>query len=346
MPESYESSYIKVANNRMLESVESFYFRDIHERVFLGTASDRYAGWIGQIYSPHLYEGKITRRTKRLKGAKLVEEVLPVESIREYFEHFKILELDFTFYSLLLDDEGKSTRVFRTLIEYQKNMNGKGQLILKVPQIVFARKLMRKGYFIDNERYLDTETFVEKFYEPAVALLGNCVRGFVFEQEYQRKTERVSLEQLAGELDRFFGNIPDDDRYHVELRTGDFLCEPIFRVLEKHGVGQVLSHWTWLPRLKIQYQASGEKFLNSGKNCVIRLMTPSGMKYEDAFVKAYPFNRLLKDMLDPQMIDDTVDIMRRCIRKGVDVNVIINNRAGGNAPELARMIAKKFINLS
>jgi hypothetical protein len=30
---------------------ETFHFRNLHPQVFIGTASDRYAGWIGQIYS-------------------------------------------------------------------------------------------------------------------------------------------------------------------------------------------------------------------------------------------------------------------------------------------------------
>jgi len=31
--------------------IERFIFRNLHDNLFTGTASDRYAGWLGQIYS-------------------------------------------------------------------------------------------------------------------------------------------------------------------------------------------------------------------------------------------------------------------------------------------------------
>ncbi len=333
---------MKPVSNK-LQSIERFFFRDIHEKVFLGTASDRYAGWLGQIYSPELYKGKITRRTKRVGDTKLVEEILPIESVREYFRHFSVLELDFTFYGLLLDDSGKPTRIFYTLQEYKNNIENDAQLIIKVPQVIFARKLMRNKEFAENKEYLSTDSFIRKFYEPATEILANSLKGFIFEQEYQRKSDRVATEELAGELDRFFDDIPEDNRYHVEFRTAEYLAAPLFRVLKKYGVGQVLSHWTWLPGLRVQLKAAGNRFYNSGNNCVVRLMTPRGVRYEEAYIRAHPFNKLVENMINPEMIDDTVDVMKKALSSGLDVNVIINNRAGGNAPMIAQIIAKKFI---
>lgn len=40
-----------------------FLFRDLPQNILIGTASDRYAGWIGQIYTPGRYEKGITRRS-------------------------------------------------------------------------------------------------------------------------------------------------------------------------------------------------------------------------------------------------------------------------------------------
>ena len=48
-------------------------------------------------------------------------------------------------------------------------------------------------------------------------------------------------------------------------------------------------------------------------------------------------------MIAPEMVLETVDIIKGAIEKGVLVNLIINNRAGGNAPLIAREIAKKFL---
>jgi hypothetical protein len=87
--------------------IKAFMFRGLHHRVSLGTASDRYAGWIGQIYTKERYEAHIGRRTNTVGGKSFVEEVLPIESVQEYFEHFSVLEIDFTFYSPLIGKDGK-----------------------------------------------------------------------------------------------------------------------------------------------------------------------------------------------------------------------------------------------
>jgi hypothetical protein len=75
---------------------------------------------------------------------------------------------------------------------------------------------------------------------------------------------------------------------------------------------------------------------------VIRLLTPLKMRYEDSYLQAYPFDRLVEEMLQPEMILETVDFMLQGVNHGVTVNIIINNRAGGNAPLIAEMVAKKF----
>jgi hypothetical protein len=149
--------------------------------------------------------------------------------------------------------------------------------------------------------------------------------------------------QIAYDLDNFFSEIPKDTRYHFELRTDLYLRDQVFEVLAKHGVGQVLSHWTWLPPLRKQLAKADGRFFNAGNACVIRLMTPLNMRYEDAYAKAYPFDRLVEGLLQPEMVLETVNIIKDATEKGVLVNLIINNRAGGNAPLIAQVVAEKLI---
>jgi hypothetical protein len=40
---------------------------------------------------------------------------------------------------------------------------------------------------------------------------------------------------------------------------------------------------------------------------------------------------------------DTVEILKTATERGVLPNLIINNRAGGNAPLIAQVIAEKFL---
>ena len=326
-------------------NIEDFQFRGLHPDVFVGTASDRYAGWLGQIYSEKSYANQITRRKKTFGGASFVEKVLPVESVEEYFQHFRVLELDFTFYRLLLEEGGEPTQNYHVLRKYRQYLHKGDSLILKVPQVICAQKLYRRGQFIENEGYLNSEIFSRQFYEPAVDLLGPLLTGLVFEQEYQRKRERTSPIELATALDTFFEKIPRDTRYHLELRTEPYLTSPVFNVLEKHGVGQVLSHWTWLPPLQKQFAKSDHRFFNSGRECVVRLMTPRGARYEEAFAKAHPFDALVNEMLSPQMVKETAELMWTAIDRDVRINIIVNNRAGGNAPMVGQKIAQRFLEI-
>src|SRR5512136_2946035 len=96
-------------------SDKAFLFRQLPQNILIGTASDRYAGWIGQIYSPGKYETGITRRSHKVGDKAFTEEVLPVESVAEYFEHFPLLEIDYTFYRPLLEQDGKPAQNFHVL---------------------------------------------------------------------------------------------------------------------------------------------------------------------------------------------------------------------------------------
>ncbi len=325
--------------------LEVFRFQGLHSGIRMGTASDRYAGWIGQIYSKDRYERRITRRSHSVGGKSFVEALLPVDSVGEYFQHFPVLELDFTFYRPLLEADDGPSQNLHALRSYHEHMGEEDRVILKVPQAICARKVRRGGGYADNETYLHAETFTRQFYEPAVGLLGRHLSGFIFEQEYHRKSERLPVEQVARDLHSFFHEVPRDNRYHLELRTEAYLSLPVLEVLERHGVGQVLSHWTWLPPLRRQLDQSGGRFFNRGGECVVRLMTPLGMRYEEAYARAHPFNQMVEGMLQPQMVEETARLMEQGIRQGVVMNVIINNRAGGNAPLIARQVAQRFLDL-
>jgi len=147
---------------------------------------------------------------------------------------------------------------------------------------------------------------------------------------------------LAQDLDEFFNKIPKDARYHIELRTEGYLADPVFEMLKKHGTGLVFSHWTWLPPLRKQFAKVKTEFFNSGKQVVIRLVTPLRMSYEESYAKAFPFDKMIPGMLDPEMIEDTVAIVKEAKMEKVRVNLIINNRAGGNAPLIAQKILDRL----
>ena len=64
------------------------------------------------------------------------------------------------------------------------------------------------------------------------------------------------------------------------------------------------------------------------------------MSYEESYAKAFPFDKMVPGMLDPEMIEDTAEIVNEATKDKVQAKLIINNRAGGNAP----LIAQKIVN--
>lgn len=324
-------------------NLENFQFHGLHPKISIGTASDRYVGWIGQIYSKERYKGRISTRSHNVGGQAFKEQVLPVESVKEYFEHFSVLEFDFTFYGLLRDKDLKPTRAYRVVDSYRKYLSAGGRVIIKVPQVISAQRLWRGGKYSENFEFLNKEIFTDQFYKPVNDLLGDLITAFIFEQEYQLKNQRRPPTEYAEMLDRFFSEIPEDNRYHMETRTEPYLIKPYFNVLKTHGIGQVLSNWTWLPPVKKQFEKSGRTFLSAGKHSVIRLMTPLNVRYEEAYAKAFPFNKLVEGLFKKSMVDGTVQMISEAIDQGVHVNVVVNNRAGGNAPLIAQKISQEFL---
>jgi hypothetical protein len=109
--------------------VKGFLFRELSQNTMIGTDSDPYAGWIGQIYTKGWYENGITRRSHKVGDQTFTEETLPVESVSEYFEHFPIPEIDYSFYRLLLESKGSPSSNYHFLRSCRQQMK-KGDLVL------------------------------------------------------------------------------------------------------------------------------------------------------------------------------------------------------------------------
>jgi hypothetical protein len=55
--------------------------------------------------------------------------------------------------------------------------------------------------------------------------------------------------------------------------------------------------------LRKQLAKAGGDLFNASGPCIIRLMTHLGMRYEDAYIQANPFDKLVEGMLQPEMIE-------------------------------------------
>jgi uncharacterized protein YecE (DUF72 family) len=329
--------------------IEAFDFRSLHAGLRFGTASDRYAGWIGQIY-PEAYSSRLSSRPRKLDGKTFTERTLPIESVADYFDHFSVLELDYTFYRPLLDPDGAPSPNYFVLQQYADKAPDSARFLLKAPQQYAARTLRRGGAsptYTPNPDYLDAAGFLARFLEPAAQVLGNRLLGVVFEQEYQRVAESPPPEDHIADLDSFFSKLPSAYPVHLELRSAHLLTEPYFAWLETRGLGFVFSHWTWLPPLREQWRLCGGRFTSRDNEAVVRLLTPIGMPYARAYAQAYPFDRPLPAIASSDagraMILDTAALAFQAFGSNRILNIIANNRAWGHAPALAQTIAHRIV---
>jgi uncharacterized protein YecE (DUF72 family) len=337
--------------NRSLEdrraALDRFEFRGVHPHVHFGTASDRYAGWIGQIYPEDEYGDQISSRKRTLQGQSFEERQVPIASVRTYFEHFEVLELDFTFYRPLLEDDGEPSSNYHVLSNYLDHAPDDAAFLLKAPQQFFARTLRRGGEFVDNPDYLDAEGYLETFHEPAVELVGDRLEGLIFQQEYQRVAESPEPAANVKQLDGFFSRLPDDTQVHVELRSDHLLKGGYFDWLDERGLGHVFSHWTWLPAIREQWARCGERFTAANDQAVARLLTPRDTKYAEAYATAHPFDAPVPELSETEqahdMVLDATALTYRAQAEGALLNIVANNRAWGNAPDLARTIGHRIL---
>ncbi len=334
--------------NDRRDRADRFVFRDLHPHARFGTASDRYAGWIGQIYTD---EYSVSSRRRKLGGRTFEERTVPVESVAEYFEHFEILELDFTFYRPLIDADGKPTTNYGVLQRYADFAPDNASFLLKAPQAFFARRFRRqiegKRTYVDNPDFLNAPACAGSFIHPALEILGDRIVGIIFEQEYQRVSDSPDPLENVAELDRFFGDLPHLVQPHIEIRSPHLLQPAYFDWLQDRGIGFVFSHWTWLPPIRKQWALSGERFTAADRQIVVRLLTPLDVPYAEAYARTHPFDAVVDEVANsPQaqrMVLDTTALAFRAEAEDAELNVITNNRAWGNAPELSRAIARRIL---
>lgn len=332
------------------QHAERYDFRSIHPHLRVGTASDRYAGWIGQVYPEH-YADQVSSRKRKLKGETYEERTLPVASVRDYFNHFGTLEIDFTFHRPLLDDEEEPTNNFFVLSTYADHAPSDASFFLKAPQPYFARTLRRSRggevKYVDNPTFLDAEAYVRQFHKPALDILGDRLSGVLFEQEYQRVAESPEPEENVAALDAFFSALPTDVQAHLELRSEHLLTDVYFDWLADRGLGHVFSHWTWLPFIRTQWKMCGQRFTAGDGSVVARLLTPRNMRYADAYASAYPFDKPTPELAETEqardMVLDATALVFQAEQKNALLNLFVNNRAWGNAPDLARTITQRVL---
>ena len=143
--------------------------------------------------------------------------------------------------------------------------------------------------------------------------------------EFQR--HGLPADEFFSRLDAFFGALPKDFSYSIELRNPGLLGERYARLLEKHRVAHVYNHWCFMPGLAEQHQRLGAF---TAPFTVLRLLTPLKMTYEAAKTRAAPYDKIVGEL--PEMRAETVELVKKAVSLKVRAYVLVNNRSEGNAP--------------
>ena len=332
-------------------AADAYAFRDLHPNLRLGTASDRYAAWMNQVYPLDVWGDRVESRPRKTSRGTFDERLLPVASAEDYFQHFDVVELDFTYYRPLLDAGGKPEPGYSTLQQYVEHSPPDARFLLKAPAPFFARQRRKtedgRVQYVPNPTYLDADAYVAGFHAPALDLLGERLAGVLFEQEYTRREASPAPEAFVAELDGFFAALPTDVQPHLEIRSPHLLTPAYFDWLAGRGLGFVFSHWQYLPPIRDQWKRCGGRFTAADGTAVCRLLSRLDLSFEDAFAEAYPFEAPVPAWADApetqRMILDAVALLYRAEAADVLLNLIVSNRAYGNAPDLARRLALRVI---
>jgi len=175
-----------------------------------------------------------------------------------------------------------------------------------------------------NPRFLNATVFLEEVLAPYRLAFQGHTGPFIF--EFQRTGS--GPEEFLPRLDSFLGRLPADYAYAVEVRNATILGPHYHSILKTHGVAHVYNHWTWMPALAEQHRRLAQLF--TAPFVLIRLLTPLGMKYEDAVQTAQPYTRLVRPL--PRMRAETLGLIRAATEQQRPVYVLVNNRAEGCAP--------------
>ncbi len=282
------------------------------ERIYFGTSSWKYEGWLGQIYTPERYQSR-----GRFSKKKFQESCLA-----EYAETFPIVCGDFTFYQFPSD-------------QYWSRLFGSapGDLLyaFKVPEDItvaawptHARYGERAGK--PNENFLNPELLKEAFLRPLWPYRDQVAALILEFGAFSKKTYESAV-TFARDLDTFLGALPTPYRYAVEIRNPEFLAPEYLDCLRAHKVAHVFNAWARMPELSAQIATPGAF---TADFTMVRALLKHGRGYENAVKLFQPYDRIQEP--NPRARDALRQLVRESRNDGRTAMIFVNNRLEGNAP--------------
>lgn len=282
------------------------------ERLYVGTSSWKYEGWLGQIYTLERYywRGRFSR--KRFEQ----------ECLTEYAETFPVVCGDFSFYQ------------FPTAAFWDKLFRSAPaplQFALKVPDEitvskfpVHARYAHRAG--TKNPNFLSIDLLKAEFLDLLLPHRDR-IAALIFEFGAFAKSAPADLAGFLEALRKILAALPESFRYGVEVRNPEFLERPYFSLLRDYNIAHVFNAWTRMPVISKQMRIE-EAF--TADFTLARALLRFGRKYADA-VKAFsPYQEVEEP--NHEVREALRNLLVRAKERGEPTYIFVNNRLEGNAP--------------
>ncbi len=282
------------------------------DKLFVGTSSWKYEGWLSQIYSPERYLTKGRFSAKRFERECLVE----------YAETFSIVCGDFAFYQF------PTAAFWKKLFD---QVPAPFQFAFKVPEEItlpvfpsLPRYGLRAGR--GNPNFLSPEIMRTQLldllrpYSDRVALLI-----FEFAASIARAFDGVN--SFAEALAKFFAALPKNFRYGVEIRQAQFLEPEYFRALCENGVAHVFNSWTEMPGIAEQMK-DGDAF--TAAFTASRALLRPGRGYENSVRMFAPYREVKEPNAEVRAALRT--LLVRAKKRAEPTFIFVNNRLEGFAP--------------
>lgn len=283
----------------------------VQQKIWIGTSSWKYEGWLGQIYDPDRYRMRGKHSQKRFEA----------ECLAEYAETFPIVCGDFTFYQF--PSEPYWRKLFASAPALRFAFKVPEEITVKAFPI-HARYGARAGE--PNPSFLNAALLEGAFLGLLEPYRGR-VAVLMFEFGTFPKSTFRDAAAFVEALDPFLATLPPAFRYAVEIRNEEFLVPEYFACLRQHGIAHVFNAWTRMPALADQILLPD---IYTADFTVTRALLRRGRPYEDAVAKFAPY----REIQDPN--PDTRDALRKLIAQAKQRNqpayIFVNNRLEGSAP--------------
>jgi len=253
------------------------------------------------------------------------------EMLGEYarFPLFGTVGIDSSFYGPLTD---KTLRSYAAVLPEGFPALSKVWDRITVHTFAKARDKIRAGQ--PNPDFLNVELFLNDVWGPLRDHFGGHIGPLIFEFQAIAREDDVTPQDFAERLDRFFGSLPVEGRYAVEIRNPEFLTPAYFAVLREHDVAHVFSSWTRMPSIGMQLDLPGSVTANF---LVGRALLRPGRRYADAVDAFAPYDRIRDP--NPELRGDLVRLVELTEQLRIPAYLLVNNRAEGSAPKTIAAVA-------